>query len=116
MSYNYSGPLGQRPSTGRDAVRRRAESALSFCPARIEAVAKTDQASASIASVAGIEVLISYNTPVAYRYPDGSAVATPRNYYSRTTDKSVDAFVGSRRVVRLDPEQFRDALAEWLRA
>lgn len=78
-------------------------------------VTPTKQASASIAHLPnGIDVLISYTTPVAYRLHDNSFVQTPRNQFSRTTDRSVADFVRGQSVT-LEVEAFREALARHIR-
>jgi hypothetical protein len=43
----------------------------------------------------GTKILVSYNTPVALKRPDGSAVATPYGQYSRTTDRAVADFAAN---------------------
>ena len=40
----------------------------------------------------GCRILVSYNTPVAIRYADGTSTATPHGQYSRTTDRAVRDF------------------------
>jgi hypothetical protein len=57
----------------------------------IDNLRATNQASASMCTVRGIELLISYTTVAAYRLPSGQIVATERGEFSRTTDRSVDA-------------------------
>jgi hypothetical protein len=49
----------------------------------------------------GTKILVSYNTPVALRRPDGSAVATPHGQYSRTTDRAVADFAANPQRVTL---------------
>lgn len=43
----------------------------------------------------GTQVLVSYNTPVAFKRPDGTSVATPYGQYSRTTDRAVADFAAN---------------------
>ena len=112
MSYSHSCQLGVKLATGKSARESRIRSALSAVgsfPCSFAIVA-TGQNSSSVAVFpSGLRVLVSYATAVAYKLADGSAVATPRNEYSRTTDRAIDDF--SRLCVRLDVEAFRDSLA-----
>jgi len=106
----------ERLSASKSSRLRRIESALAGClpcAASIEGVKATEQVSASICKVKGIEVLVSYLTPVAFRHVDGSCVAVTRGFYSRTTTRSQDAF--SRSCVYLGEPEFRDALREALK-
>jgi hypothetical protein len=82
-------------NTSKTARLRRAESAIRATvgqPMPIDNLRATNQASASMCTVRGIELLISYTTVAAYRLPSGQIVATERGEFSRTTDRSVDAF------------------------
>ena len=82
-------------NTGKSARLRRVESAIRATigqPVPIENLRATNQASATTCTVKEIELLISYLTVVAYRLPSGQIVATERGEFSRTTDRSVDAF------------------------
>jgi hypothetical protein len=114
--YTMSGPLGCRPPSSQSAREQRARRALEAlgCYPTSASVRAQDQKSASVATVSTpcgmVHVLVSYQTPVAYVLPDGSAVATERGEYSRTTDKSVDRFLDGLQPVRLDESGFRDAL------
>jgi hypothetical protein len=75
------------------------------------------QASASeVIFPSGLRVLISYETCVAYRLHDGSEVATFRNEYSRTTDRSVSDFLKRSDAARLEVSAFRAALTERLKS
>jgi hypothetical protein len=104
----------EKLATGRQARAERVNRALSFCQGTFCDITATKQASATVAHHAsGLDVLISYQTAVAYRLPDGSFVATPRNQYSRTTDRSVADFVRGQ-AVTLEPQAFREALARHL--
>lgn len=110
-NYSHSTPLGYKLNTGKQARFDRAERALkslgSLASFRCES---TGQNSSSVALFpSGLKVLISYTTAVAYKLPDGSAVATLRGEFSRTTDRAVDSFVCL--PVRLDRESFRELLA-----
>jgi len=109
-NYSHSGPLGYKLSTGLRARQDRAGKALGdigkFPCFRCEA---TGQNSSSIAVFSsGLRVLISYQTAVAYKLPDGSSIATPRGEFSRTTDRAVDDF--SRSAIRLGKAEFAEAL------
>ena len=118
--FSHSGPLGYVLSKANAERRKRAGIALrDFLPVLPAArglgdVKATPQVSASVADVCGISILISYLTAVAYRLPDGSFVCTPRNYYSRTTDRSITEFI-SGPCVELEPSAFAAALRERLR-
>jgi hypothetical protein len=116
MSYSHSFQLGVKLATGKTAREeriRRALGSLGNFPPSFEVVA-TGQNSSSIAVFpSGLRVLISYTTAVAYRLPDGSFVATPRNEYSRTTDRAVCDFAPAHSVT-LEVCAFRDALARHL--
>jgi hypothetical protein len=82
-------------NTSKSARFRRAESAIRATvgqPMPIDNLRATNQASTSICKVRGIELLISYTTVAAYRMPSGQIVATERGEFSKTTDRSVDAF------------------------
>jgi len=103
----------ERLSASKSSRLLRIESALAGCLpcfASIEGVKATEQVSASTCKVNGIEVLVSYLTPVAFRHVDGSCVAVTRGFYSRTTTRSQDAF--SRSCVYLGEADFREALTK----
>lgn len=69
------------------------------------------QASASEITLGSVVCLVSYEEIVAYRLPDGSEVATPRNYYSRTTDRSLGEWLRSGSgVVRMQPADLHESL------
>ncbi len=70
------------------------------------------QASASEITIGSTICLVSYETIVAYRLADGSEVASPRNYYSRTTDRTLDSWLRQRDgdVVRMEPAELHAAL------
>ena len=114
--YSMSSPLGCHPPSSQSAREQRARRALEAlgCYPTIASVRAQDQKSASVATVSApcgmVHVLVSYQTPVAYVLPDGSAVSTERGQYSRTTDKSVDVFTKGLQPIRLDESGFRDAL------
>jgi hypothetical protein len=103
-------------NTSKTARLRRAESAIRATvgqPVPIDNLRATNQASASLCTVRGIELLISYTTVAAYRLHSGQIVATERGEFSRTTDRSVDAF-GKPSVRHWQPEfdaSLRKALA-----
>jgi hypothetical protein len=104
----------EKLATGKQARAERVARALGFCRGTFREIRPTKQASATVARYPnGLEVLISYQTAVAYRLPDGSFVQTPRNQYSRTTDRSVADFVRGQSVT-LEPQAFREALARHL--
>jgi hypothetical protein len=104
----------EKLATGRQARAERVARALGFCQGTFCDITPTKQASATVAHHAsGLDVLISYYSAVAYRLPDGSFVQTPRNQYSRTTDRSVADFVRGQSVT-LEPIAFREALARHL--
>jgi hypothetical protein len=103
----------EKLATGRQARAERVARALGLSCSDFLTTA-TKQASATVAHLPnGLDVLVSYQTAVAYRLPDGSFVATPRNQYSRTTDRSVADFVRGE-AVTLEPIAFREALARHL--
>ena len=103
-------------NTGKSARLRRVESAIRATigqPLPIENLRATNQASATTCTIKGVTLLVSYLTVVAYKLPDGSSVATERNEFSRTTDRSVDAF-GKPSIRHWQPEfdaSLRKALA-----
>jgi hypothetical protein len=104
----------EKLATGRQARAERVAVALGFCRATFQDLTPTKQASATIAHKPhGIDVLVSYKTAVAYKLRDNSYVQTPRNQFSRTTDRSVADFVRGQ-AVTLDVDAFRDALARHL--
>ena len=105
----------EKLATGRAARAERVARALRLSFSDF-LVTPTKQASATIAHhKSGVDVLISYETAVAYKLPDGSFVQTPRNQFSRTTDRSVADFVRGQ-AVTLEVDAFRDALARHLTA
>ncbi len=116
MSFSHSAQLGVKLATGKTARQDRIRSALSRVgsfPSSFDVVS-TGQNSSSVAVFAsGLRILVSYQTAVAYRLPDGSFVATPRNEFSRTTDRAVDDFADPS-CVRLELEAFYEALASHL--
>jgi hypothetical protein len=104
----------EKLATGRQARAGRVAVALNFCRQSFQDLTPTKQASATIAHhKSGIDVLISYTTPVAYKLRDNSYVQTPRNQFSRTTDRSVADFVRGQ-AVTLEIDAFREALARHL--
>ncbi len=106
----------EKLATGRQARAERVAVALNFCRQSFRDLTPTKQASATIAHhKSGVDVLVSYKTAVAYRLTDGSFVQTPRNQFSRTTDRSVADFVRGQSVT-LEVDAFRDALARHLTA
>jgi len=93
-------------NTGKSARLRRVESAIRATigqPVPIDNLRATNQASASLCTVKGIEILVSYLTVAAYRLPSGQIVATERGEFSKTTDRSIDAF-GKSSVRHWQPE------------
>ena len=103
----------EKLATGRAARAERVARALRLSFSDF-LVTPTKQASASVAHLPnGVDVLISYTTPVAYKLRDNSYVQTPRNQFSRTTDRSVADFVRGQ-AGTLDVDAFRDALARHL--
>ena len=103
----------EKLATGRQARAERVARALGFCRGTFHRITATKQASATVAHCAGVDVLVSYQTAVAYRLPDGSFVQTPRNQFSRTTDRSIAEFVRGQSVT-LEVDAFREALARHL--
>lgn len=98
-------------NTSKTARFRRAETAIRSVlgrPVAIDNLRATSQASASVCTVQGVQILVSYTTVVAYKLPDGSSVATERNEFSKTTDRAVDAFC--RPSVRAWQSEFNDML------
>jgi len=92
--YKCSGSF-EKLVTSKTARLRRAESAIRSVlgrPVTVDNLRATSQASASVCTVQGVQILISYTTVVAYKLPDGSSVATERNEFSKTTDRSIDSF------------------------
>lgn len=82
-------------ATGLSARTARAERALRKAGVgadKLRSVRALDQASASEAQLAnGHTALISYETLVAWRDAStGETFATPRNYYSNTTQRSIN--------------------------
>ena len=113
MKFTHSQSF-EKLATGRQARAERVARALGFCRGTFRDITATKQASATVAHCAGgLDVLISYQTAVAYRLPDGSFVQTPRNQFSRTTDRSIAEFVRGQ-AVTLEPDAFREALARHL--
>jgi hypothetical protein len=81
--------------TSKTARLRRAETAIRSVlgrPVTVDNLRATSQASASVCIVQGVQILVSYATVVAYKLPDGSSVATERNEFSKTTDRSINSF------------------------
>jgi hypothetical protein len=114
QKFTHSARLEKLP-TGRVARQVRAARALGLSFSDF-LVTPTKQASASVAHLPnGVDVLISYETAVAYKLRDNSYVQTPRNQFSRTTDRSVADFVRGQ-AVTLDVDAFREALARHLTA
>ncbi len=74
------------------------------------AVRGLGQASASEVQIGSVLCCVSYEEIVAYRLSDGSEVATPRNYYSRTTDRTLDSWLRRSDVVRMQPADLHAAL------
>ena len=105
--YCASARLGARLGTSPRARLDRIKRAIGAKPTRIEL---TGQASATTAFFPGVTVLVSYEAAVAYRLTDGSEVATPRNYFSKTTDRSMSDWLHQHDVVRLEPDVFMDRL------
>jgi len=108
-------------NTGKSARLRRALQAISNYSApgaTIDNLRAGRQASASVCVIKGLEVLISYTTPVAFRHLDGSCVCVERNYYSKTTTRSQDEFVrpSSYSVAWMKEEDFRECLRRVLNA
>jgi len=114
MKFTHSAQM-EKLATGRQARMERVSRALSFCRGTFLDITATKQSSATVAHCAAVNVLISYQVAVAYRLPDGSFVQTPRNQYSRTTDRSVEDFVRGQ-AVTLEVDAFREALARHLNA
>ena len=113
MKFTHSTQM-EKLATGRQARAERVARALGFCRGTFRDITATKQASATIAHhKSGVDVLISYQTAVAYRLPDGSFVQTPRNQFSRTTDRSIADFVRGQ-AVTLEVDAFREALARHL--
>lgn len=113
MSFSHSAQLGTKLATGKTARESRIRSALSRIgsfPCSFEIVSTGQNSSSIVVFPSGLRVLVSYNTAVAYRLPDGSFVATPRNEFSRTTDRGIDDFANPS-CVRLELCSFREALA-----
>ncbi len=115
-TYSHSARLGARLSTTTSARKDRIRRALGdVLPLGkippIEQVDETDQASASVARIQGVRVLVSYETVVAFEGLQGITWATPYGQFSRTTDRSVRAFAGSS-CERVDLDEFRARLAE----
>lgn len=81
----------ERLNTGIAARRERASRALADYTSAPFALHAGDQASASVVSVGSLEILISYELPVAYRHGD-IAVAVELGEYSKTTDRSIREF------------------------
>jgi len=105
----------EKLATGRQARAERVARALGLSFSDF-LVTPTKQASASVAHLPnGVDVLISYQTAVAYKLRDNSFVQTPRNQFSRTTDRSVADFVRGQ-AVTLEVDAFREALARHLTA
>lgn len=92
--YKCSGAF-EKLNTCKTARLRRAEAAIRAImgrPLPIDNLHATSQASASVCTVQGVQILISYTTVAAYKLPDGSSVATEINEFSKTTDRSIDSF------------------------
>jgi len=105
-THQYSDSLGAKLGTSYSARSQRAARALHAAgipDSAIVSIKATSQASASIVTLkAGMEVLVSYDTVVAIKFGDGRAMSQYRNYYSRTTQRSVDDFVRGQEIVDQD--------------
>jgi hypothetical protein len=117
-AYSHSARLGARLSTTtlarKDRIRRALGDVLPLGKIPpIDQVEETDQASASVARIQGVRVLVSYTTAVAFESRQGITWATPYGQFSRTTDKSVRAFAGSS-CERVELAEFHARLAEAL--
>lgn len=98
MNHTKSGNRGAKLATGIGARTARVERALSRAGVHddVHEVTATKQASASIAKVRGMRILVSYETAVAFIDAYGQAFTCTRNYWSRTTQASIDAFCSHR--------------------
>lgn len=99
-----SAQLGAKLATGLSARTARAERALNRAGVgadKLSSVRALSQASASEAELEkGHKALISYETLVAWRCGiTGASFATPRNYYSNTTQRSIDAWCRGARIL-----------------
>ena len=117
-AYTHSASLGARLSTATSARKDRIRRALGdVLPLgkipTIDQVEETDQASASVARVQSVRVLVSYETAVAFEDRHGITWATLHGQFSRTTDKSVRAFAGAS-CERVELVEFQARLAEAL--
>jgi len=76
-------------ATGRDARLDRVRAAIPF--ADPDAIKPGSNASSTVATYGTkAEVLVSYREPVAFRnLITNESYSTPRNYFSRTTDRSI---------------------------
>jgi hypothetical protein len=89
MSFISSCRLGAKLATGQSARLARVQSAIPF--AEPDSIRPGNNVSATIAKFGEkAEVLVSYEEPVAFRnLITGQSYSTPRNYFSRTTDRSL---------------------------
>lgn len=112
-NYTHSGQMGVRLSTTTGARLRRAVTACftlsHFANLGRLQIRETNQASASVACVDRVEILISYTTAVAMKDSDGVYYATEHGEFSRTTDRSVSQFVPPQ-VIRLNRAEFAAVL------
>lgn len=88
MSFSYSSHFAKL-GTGREARLDRVRSAIPF--AEPDSIKPGTNASATVATYGEkAEVLVSYREPVAFRnLITGQSYSTPRNFFSRTTDRSI---------------------------
>ena len=110
-----SAQLGAKIATGLAARTARVEQALRSAgvdPAKLLSVKALGQASASEATLEkGHKALISYSTLVAWRCGiTGETFTTPRDYYSNTTQRSIDSWCRGVRI--LDESELHKKLAE----
>jgi hypothetical protein len=67
-------------------------------------------ASGSICKVGPLSLLVSYRTVVAFIRPDGSSLSVSRNFYSKTTQNSIDRFMRGRERRELPENLFLESL------
>lgn len=119
--YIKTAALGSKLSTALEARRSRAFDALRTAGIEAATISKAAVAvqkslpeSATLLILGDLRILISYETVVAFS-TKSRVVATLRNLYSRTTDKSIDGFIAERvkagePVERQNTEVFVNAL------
>lgn len=112
FSSSFERILGSASARQMRAQQALASAGLRLLP--IDCLRSAGSNHASTCSVKGFYILIDYASAVAFRHPDGSFVAVVRNFFSKTTDRTTDKFIGNARVIRVPVDRFNELLKEHL--